>query len=75
LETPLYDNLEANIPKDLMAYSDKPFPDDAPLFPNHKTVLKYLEEHAEEVRHLIRFQTQVLDVRLQGFSGAPGQGQ
>jgi cation diffusion facilitator CzcD-associated flavoprotein CzcO len=63
-ETPLYDNLEANIPKFLMAYSDKPFPADAPLFPKHRMVLKYLEEYAEEVRHLIRFQTQVLDVRL-----------
>ena len=63
-ETPLYDNLETNIPKFLMAYSDKPFPEDAPLFPKHGTVLKYLEEYAEEVKHLIRFQTQVLDVRL-----------
>src|SRR5579871_4047717 len=57
-ETPLYDNLETNIPKLLMAYSDKPFPADAPLFPKHGMVLKYLEEFAEEVRHLIRFQTQ-----------------
>jgi cation diffusion facilitator CzcD-associated flavoprotein CzcO len=53
-ETPLYDNLETNIPKCLMAYSDKPFPADAPLFPKHGTVLKYLEDYAEEVRHLIR---------------------
>jgi cation diffusion facilitator CzcD-associated flavoprotein CzcO len=57
-ETPLYDNLETNIPNFLMAYSDKPFPADAPLFPKHGMVLKYLEEYAEEVRHLIRFQTQ-----------------
>lgn len=72
-ESPLYDNLEANIPKFLMAFSDKPFPDDAPLFPKHEMVLKYLEEYAEEVRHLIRFQTQVLDVRLQDYPGAPDQ--
>jgi cation diffusion facilitator CzcD-associated flavoprotein CzcO len=63
-ETPLYDNLETNIPKFLMAYSDKPFPTNAPLFPKHEMVLKYLEEYAEDVRHLIRFQTQVRDVRL-----------
>jgi cation diffusion facilitator CzcD-associated flavoprotein CzcO len=72
-ETPLYDNLEANIPKSLMAYSDKPFPDDAPLFPKHEMVLKYLEEYAEEVRHLIRFQTQVLDVQLKDYPEAPDQ--
>ena len=63
-ETPLYDNLETNIPKFLMAYSDKPFPEDAPLFPKHGMVLKYLEEYSEEVKYLIHFQTQVLDVRL-----------
>jgi cation diffusion facilitator CzcD-associated flavoprotein CzcO len=68
-ETPLYDNLETNIPKFLMAYSEKPFPEDAPLFPKHETVLRYLEEYAEEVRHLIRFQTQVLDVRLHDNQG------
>lgn len=62
-ETPLYDNLETNIPKFLMAYSEKPFPEHAPLFPKHEIVLRYLEEYAEEVKHLIRFQTQVLDVR------------
>ena len=63
-ETPLYDNLEANIPKFLMAYSDTPFPPDTPLFPNHETVLQYLDDYAEDIKHLIRFNTQVLDVRL-----------
>lgn len=69
LETPLYDNLETNIPKFLMAYSDKPFREDAPLFPKHETVLKYLEEYAEEIKHLMRFQTQVLDVRRNNQQG------
>jgi cation diffusion facilitator CzcD-associated flavoprotein CzcO len=72
-ETPLYDNLETNIPKFLMAFSDKPFPEDAPLFPKHGMVLKYLEEYAEEVRHLIRFQTQVIDVLLHEKQGLPDQ--
>ena len=71
-ETPLYDNLETNIPKFLMAYSDKPFPNEAPLFPKHGMVLNYLEEYAEELRHLIRLQTQVLDVHLDRDNGNGG---
>ena len=47
-----------------MAYSDKPFPADAPLFPKHGMVLQYLDEYAEDIKHLIHFQTQVIDVRL-----------
>jgi cation diffusion facilitator CzcD-associated flavoprotein CzcO len=62
LESPLYDYLETNIPKPLMSYSDKPFSDDLPLFPHHEDVLKYLEEYAEDVRHLISFNTEVLEV-------------
>lgn len=63
-ESPLYDYLETNIPKQLMAYSDQPFPEDAPLFPRHQTVLEYLEDYAKDVHHLIHFNTQVQDVRL-----------
>lgn len=63
-ESPLYDYLETNIPKGLMAFCDKPFPDDAPLFPPHRVVLQYLEEYATEVRHLIHFSCQVRDVSL-----------
>ncbi|EXJ60908.1 hypothetical protein A1O7_05061 [Cladophialophora yegresii CBS 114405] len=62
-ESPLYDYLETNIPKELMAFSDKPFPEDEPLFPSHPAVLQYLEEYADDVRHLIRFGTAVRDVR------------
>ncbi|ETI24232.1 hypothetical protein G647_03601 [Cladophialophora carrionii CBS 160.54] len=62
-ESPLYDYLETNIPKELMAFSDKPFPEEEPLFPSHQAVLRYLEEYADDVRHLIRFSTAVRDVR------------
>lgn len=61
-ESPLYDYLETNIPKTLMAYSDLPFADDLPLYPKHEDVLRYLEEYAEPVKHLVRFQTQVIDL-------------
>ncbi|KAJ9604724.1 monooxygenase [Cladophialophora chaetospira] len=62
-ESPLYDYLETNIPKQLMAFSDKPFPEDEPLFPSHQAVLRYLEQYAEDVRHSIRFSTAVKNVR------------
>jgi cation diffusion facilitator CzcD-associated flavoprotein CzcO len=61
-ESPLYDYLETNIPKELMAFSDKPFPEDEPLFPTHGAVLRYLEDYADEVKTLIRFNTAVRDI-------------
>lgn len=63
-ESPLYDYLETNIPKQLMAFSDQPFDNDLPLFPGHEAVLEYLERYADDVRHLIQFHTQVERVRL-----------
>jgi hypothetical protein len=63
-ESPLYDYLETNIPKPLMAYSEKPFEDGLPLFPSWEQTLKYIEEYAEDVQHLIKFRHQVCDVSL-----------
>ncbi|KAJ5512189.1 hypothetical protein N7463_001741 [Penicillium fimorum] len=62
--SPLYDRLETNIPKELMRYSDRAFPLEAQLFPKHWTVKQYLEEYAEEIKGLIQFETQILDVKL-----------
>lgn len=62
--TPLYDHLETNIPRGLMEFSDLDWDDDCQLFPEHRKVLEYIERYAEDVRHLIRFRTQVLDVSL-----------
>ncbi|KAJ5908566.1 hypothetical protein N7495_001248 [Penicillium taxi] len=62
--SPLYDRLETNIPKELMRYSDKPFPKEAQLFPKHNTVKEYLDEYASDIRSLIQFQTQVKEVKL-----------
>lgn len=58
-ESPLYDYLETNIPKSLMAYSDAPFDERLPLFPGHADVLDYLERYSEPIKHLIHFDTQV----------------
>ena len=68
--TPMYDYLlETNIPSPLMQFSDKPFPKDSQLYPTRQAVSRYLEEYAAEVRHFIKFQTQVIDVQLQTVDG------
>lgn len=63
--SPLYDGLETNIPHNLMAYTDLPFPKDAQVFPKAETVLKYLEDYSRDVRHLLQFHCQVVDISLQ----------
>ncbi|CAI7666978.1 unnamed protein product [Penicillium palitans] len=63
--SPLYDRLETNIPKELMRYSDQAFPLESQLFPKHRTVRQYLEDYAEDVKGLIQFETQVLEVKLE----------
>lgn len=59
----LYDRLETNNPRTVMGFSDQDWPEDAQLFPRHEIVTEHIERYADEVRHLIRFNTQVLDVR------------
>lgn len=71
-ETPLYDLLETNIPKQLMQYADRPFDDDLPLFPNHESVLDYCKEYAEDVRPLIQFGCRVSKVHAIGDSTQNG---
>lgn len=64
--SPLYDRLETNIPRSLMGFSDLDWPQDAQLFPKHETVTDYIEKYAEDVKPLIKFQTQVLEIRPEG---------
>lgn len=62
--SPIYRTLDTNLPKELMRYSDKEFPADVQALPHHPTVKKYLEEYGDDVKGHVRFETQVLDVRL-----------
>jgi len=62
--SPMYEELHTNIPRRLMQFSDQRFPEDCFLFPSRKQVKDYLVEYAKDVRHLIRFSSQVTDVRL-----------
>lgn len=66
--SPLYDRLETNIPRGLMGFSDLPWPEGTQLFPKHAEVQAYIERYSQDVRHLIEFETQVLDLK-QELSG------
>ncbi|KAI5296019.1 hypothetical protein KEM52_006038, partial [Ascosphaera acerosa] len=60
--SPLYRDLEANIPKEIMGFADLPFPADCQVFPRHQDVRDYLTRYAEDVEHLIQFNTEVIAV-------------
>ena len=62
--TPMYEELETNIPHDLMKYSTAPFSQACQLFPARETVLHYLREYGEDIRELVHFKTQVVNVQL-----------
>ena len=62
--TPMYEGLETNIPHVLMQYSDAPSLQDQQLFPTRESVLKYLEDYAEDIRELVHFRTQVVKIQL-----------
>lgn len=65
----MYDRLESNIPHFLMKHSDDASLEDQPLFAGHESVLQYLNQYANDVRHLIRPRTQVYDVKLEDDNG------
>ncbi|KAL8697709.1 MAG: hypothetical protein Q9224_002178 [Gallowayella concinna] len=67
--TPMYDKLESNIPHFMMKYSSDPSLEIEPLFAGHESVLQYLNKYAENVRHLIRFSTQVYEIKRQVEGG------
>ena len=46
-----------------MGFSDLPWPESAQLFPKHAEVQKYIEDYSQDVRHLINFETQVIDLQ------------
>jgi hypothetical protein len=47
-----------------MGYTDFDWPQDSQLFPKHETVTQYLEDYAADIKNLIHFNTQVLDISL-----------
>ncbi|KAI2784599.1 FAD/NAD(P)-binding domain-containing protein [Daldinia loculata] len=69
--SPMYDDLHTNIPHTLMKYSDLAFPEGCYIFPTRGDVQAYLVEYARDVRHLIKFSTQVTNVSLRSVEGQP----
>ena len=61
--SPVYSRMEANSTKMVMQFSDTPFSRDEPLFPTHSSIRKYVEEYAEDVKHMVKLETQVIDVK------------
>lgn len=61
----VYEGLRTNIPSDLMAFRDFPFPTGTRLFPERREVLAYLERFAAHIGmdRVTRFGTRVTDVR------------
>lgn len=60
--SPMYDRLEANLPKKLMQYSDTSFPECDQLFPTHTAITRYLRHYAEGVKHCVTFERQVFSL-------------
>ncbi|SHO77372.1 Similar to S.cerevisiae protein FMO1 (Flavin-containing monooxygenase) [Malassezia sympodialis ATCC 42132] len=71
----MYEGLRTNIPSDLMAFRDFPFPEGTRLFPERAEVLAYLERFASHIgmERVTRFGTRVTDVRR--LSVAPSRWQ
>ncbi|KAL9126488.1 MAG: hypothetical protein Q9217_004470 [Psora testacea] len=67
--TPMYDKLETNLPHSLMKHPDDPSLQEHQLFPTRETVLDYLSNYATEVKNLVKFNTQVTDIRVTNREG------
>ena len=72
LNTPMYEGLETNLPHMLMQFADAPFPKGTQLFPKREAVMQYLDDYANDVRSLIRFEHHVVDVRPPAGGGQQG---
>ena len=58
----MYSNLWANTPRDIMTFADKPFPAGTPMFPFRTDILNYVKKYGEEIRHLVKFNMEVVNV-------------
>ncbi|XP_069073350.1 uncharacterized protein [Pleurodeles waltl] len=61
IHSSMYRHLKTNLPKEIMAYPDHPFPPNLPSFLHHTQVLAYLEGYADhfKVKEHIQFRTLV----------------
>lgn len=60
----MYHGLETNVPRNLMTYSDLAYPKDVSLFPAHDKIKQYLEDHASDLKDIIRLNCEVTSVMI-----------
>ncbi|KAL4235219.1 hypothetical protein ACF0H5_006857 [Mactra antiquata] len=61
VQSSMYKNLRTNLPKEVMAFPDYPFPSNLPSFVSHEVVLKYLENYCEHfnLQQYIKLETRI----------------
>ena len=64
--SPMYTNLWANTPRDIMTYSDKDFPAGTPAFPFRTQILEYLKQYGKEIKPLVNFNKEVIRIEKHG---------
>eukprot|EP00525_Craspedostauros_australis_P005006 CAMPEP_0198132646 /NCGR_PEP_ID=MMETSP1442-20131203/58751_1 /TAXON_ID= /ORGANISM="Craspedostauros australis, Strain CCMP3328" /LENGTH=502 /DNA_ID=CAMNT_0043793697 /DNA_START=52 /DNA_END=1557 /DNA_ORIENTATION=+ len=64
---PIYEDLSANVPRDLLNFQDMPFPRDVPMFPKPHQLGTYFREYAKrfELSPFIQFHTTVVECTKQ----------
>ena len=69
--SPTYQSLHVNSENRVTAYQDFPFPDSAPIYPDHVQMAQYLEDYASRfgIRDRIRFQSRVASVEQDRAAG------
>jgi len=67
--SPVYEMLHANIPAPLMQFLDLDFPKGGLIFPTREQIQQYLVEYSQDVRHVVKFCTQIKDIRLRQEGG------
>lgn len=64
--TPMYEDLESNLPLTVMQFSDTPFPKNTQLFAKQETVLEYIRAYGKELHPFLKLKHCVKDVRKAG---------
>ncbi|ODV95327.1 hypothetical protein PACTADRAFT_33899 [Pachysolen tannophilus NRRL Y-2460] len=59
----VYDQLDTNVPKDIMAFKNTPWPENYSIFPERQQVLKYFQEYSKIIEPYIEFGRRVIDVK------------
>lgn len=67
--SPMYDLLHTNIPHNLMKFGDLDFPQNSLIFPPREEVQEYLVKYSQDIRHLIKFSTEVKNIKLVQVDG------